>query len=272
MLCDYHIHTKYSFDGDISATPDAICEAAIALGLDDIAFTDHYEVNALPEGIDMPYDATSAFEDIMRAREKFGKQINITYGIEVGQASQYPDIANKFLTEYPVEFVLASLHNLRCKPDFYYMDFSQISEEETRQMYLDYIDELKEMLLSLDKADAVGHITYPFRYVAQAGKSVDLTPYYDRLSSLFELLISKEIALEINASTHAKGYGFTMPSEELISLYRECGGKLITLGSDAHSPAHVGASLDFAAGLAKKYGFNYATVIRKGQKELIKLT
>lgn len=270
-FCDYHIHTCYSFDGDRSATPEAICKAAIERGLTDIAITDHFEVNAIPEGIDTPYDADAAFESVMQVKEIYGKRLNITYGIELGQASQYPDIANDFLRKYPVEFVLASLHNLRGKPDFYYMDFSTIDEDETSSLYRAYLSELLEMIDALDKIDAIGHITYPFRYIARAGKVVDASQFYDGLADIFSVLVKKDVALELNVSTYAKGYGFTMPTPDILSLYRECGGRLITLGTDAHSPSAVGIAIPYAAELAKSVGFDSALVIRGGQKELIKL-
>lgn len=271
FLCDYHIHSKYSFDGDPSATPSAICEAAINNGLTNIAITDHLEANSEREGLYSPYDAKAAYEDIMQVKEHFGKKLNITYGVEIGQANQYPDVANSFLSEFPVEFVLASLHNLRGMQDFYFMDFSIISEDEIRKLYFSYLDEVLEIINSIDRVDSIGHITYPHRYIAQAGKVFDPLCFSDKLSEVFGLMISKDIALEINSSTHAKGLGFTMPQADILSLYRECGGRLITLGSDAHSPFAIGASIPYAAQLAKSVGFDSALVIRNGQKELIKL-
>lgn len=271
FLCDYHIHTKYSFDGDICAAPEAICEAAIERGLTDIAITDHFDVNAEPEGLEQPYNPCTAYDGIMKAREIYGKKLNITYGIEIGQANQYPEIANKFLSQFPVEFVLASLHNLRNMPDFYYMDFSKIDEDEINRLYFAYLSELEETIARLDRTDSIGHITYPYRYAAGAGKKFDCSPFCDRLSELFSLIISRDIAIEVNTSTYTKGYGFTMPDSDILSLYRECGGTLITLGSDAHTPGNVGASIPYALDLVKKTGFDNILVIRGGNRELIKI-
>ena len=43
-FCDSHLHTKYSFDADQSKSGEvfACCEAALAKGLQEISFTDHY--------------------------------------------------------------------------------------------------------------------------------------------------------------------------------------------------------------------------------------
>ena len=270
-FCDYHIHTCYSFDADKSATPRAICQAAIERRLTDIAFTDHFDVNAQAEGLYTPYDADAAYSDIMQAKEEFKNKINITYGIELGQANQYTDLARKMLNAHPYEFVLASLHNLRSMPDFYFLDFKSMESGEIFTLMSDYFDEMTEMIKSIDKIDSLSHITYPCRYIALAEKSIDLSTLYGKIESIFKQIISRDIALEINSSTHIKGLGFCMPDRELLSLYRECGGRLITLGSDAHSPSAVGSSIPYAAELAKSCGFDSALVVRGGNKELMKL-
>lgn len=271
FFCDYHIHSAYSFDGDPSATPIAICEEAILKGITDIAITDHLEANSDAEGLYSPYQAKAAFDAIMQAKELFGKKLNITYGIEIGQANQYPEIANGLLAEFPFEFVLASVHSLRGMQDFYYLDYPSMTEEEIKRLYFAYLDEVIENINTLNKVSSIAHITYPHRYIAQAGLTFDASPFADKLAEVFMVMISKEIALEINSSTHAKGLGFTMPSKDILAIYRECGGRLLTFGSDAHSASAMGGSIPYATELAKSLGFDSAMVIRNSQKELVKL-
>lgn len=271
FFCDYHIHSAYSFDGDPSATPTAICEEAINRGFTDIAITDHLEANSDVEGLYPPYQAKAAFDAIMQAKELFGKKLNITYGIEIGQANQYPDVANGFISEFPVEFVLCSVHSLRGMQDFFFLDYPAMPEGEIQRLYFAYLDEVIEIINSTSRVDSIAHITYPHRYIAQAGLTFDASCFADKLSEVFGLMISKEIALEINSSTHAKGLGFTMPTADILSIYRECGGRLITLGSDAHTVSAMGGSIPYAVELAKSVGLDSALVVRNSQKELIKL-
>ena len=42
-LCDYHIHTRYSSDS--TEEPENIIRHAIELGLDEICFTDHTDLD-----------------------------------------------------------------------------------------------------------------------------------------------------------------------------------------------------------------------------------
>ena len=71
FLCDYHTHTRFSFDGAPAATHDAMCRRALEVGLQSIAFTDHCDINGEVEGIYDPYDADTAFALIAREEIKF---------------------------------------------------------------------------------------------------------------------------------------------------------------------------------------------------------
>ena len=42
---------------------------------------------------------------------------------------------------------------------------------------------------------------------------------------------------------------------EILVLYRDCGGEIVTVGSDAHIPAHVGRGIAQALELVKACGF-----------------
>ena len=45
-----------------------------------------------------------------------------------------------------------------------------------------------------------------------------------------------------------------MPGRELFELYKECGGKYVTVGSDAHEIEDIGANNDLAKKLIEDYG------------------
>ena len=51
---------------------------------------------------------------------------------------------------------------------------------------------------------------------------------------------------EINTSSLRNGSGGTMPDQELLDIYKICGGSRVCLGSDAHFSEHIGAGLDIA--------------------------
>lgn len=270
--CDYHTHTRFSFDGAKNSSPDSLCEAAIARGVTDLAITDHFECNWRAEVAFPPYDADRAYEEIMAAKEKYKGKVNLTYGIEIGQANQYPEEAKALLLSHDYEFVIGSIHNLRGALDFHYWDFKRIFEDMSPAYigycFERYINELCEVVDTLDKIDTVAHLTYLQRYCAMSGNEYDFMAHADKMAVLFEKIAKHDIALEVNVSTLWKGFGFPMPQKEILSLYRDCGGRLITVGTDSHSPEHIGECVDQAFDNLREIGLRDILVIRNGEKHI----
>lgn len=272
--CDYHTHSYFSFDGDSSSTPDALCKAAIAKGITDLAITDHFECNWNSDinGGYPPLDTVRAYNEIMIAKEKYADVLNVSVGLELGQANQYPDEAYSVLSRHSYDFVIGSIHNLTSMQDFCCFDFSKdFADEYIYELFEKNIDELCQVLDMHIGIDTLAHITYMQRYLALAGKSHDFTTHTDSLSRLFSKMISQNIALEVNVSTLWKGLGFAMPSYDILSIYRSCGGKLITVGTDAHSPQNVGDCVDVGFELIKSVGFDSVLVVRDCIKTSIKI-
>ncbi len=271
-LCDCHTHTCFSFDGDKNTTPDSLSLAAIDNGVIDLCITDHFEANNFAESISAPYDDAAAFTAMNEAKEKYRGRINISRGIELGQAYQYPEEAKRILSSHSYDFVILSLHNLRGLEDFYYMDFSKVNEVEAKALFERCLDETLENIEAFgDFADTLGHITYMHRYAPALFERMGFEPFYSQLEDIFKRMISKNLALELNVSTFNKGLGFFMPDRQLLSFYKECGGRLITVGSDSHSAYGVGCGIRDGFELLKSLGFDSVCVVRDGKKQLQKI-
>ena len=68
-------------------------------------------------------------------------------------------------------------------------------------------------------------------------------------------MIADGKGIELNTSSHRYGLKDSTPSVDILILYRSLGGRIITLGSDSHKPAHLGAYLQEAAGELRELGF-----------------
>ena len=274
LLCDYHIHTNFSFDADKDATVDAMCQAAISRGLTHIAITDHLDVNYKYDYPTIHYDAKGAREAILRAKEKYKDKLYVSYGIEIGQAHQYPDDTRRILEENNFEFIISSLHNIRSMPDFYFYfkDNKDAPREKIDKIYDVCLDEICEGLtLFGDRVNTIGHISYMHRYLAECGLTLDFSCHKEKLQRLFSLIIEKGVALEVNTSTFYKGLGFTMPPRELVEEYYSAGGRLITLGSDAHTPENVGRGIAEAIEMLKEIGFDSVVCMQDGEVKNMKI-
>ena len=99
------------------------------------------------------------------------------------------------------------------------------------------------------------------------GNHAALDRYEDPLRRIFAILADKGKALEVNTCR-----GTTVEDWRwLLGLYRDCGGKYITLGSDAHRPEDVGKGLLDAARPLKETGFSKLTHYVKHQPRLTEL-
>ncbi|MBQ9121564.1 MAG: histidinol-phosphatase HisJ family protein [Clostridia bacterium] len=260
-LCDNHTHTKFSFDG--SDSPDALCEAAIRNGVHEISITDHYDIDGIAEGIYTPYLAEEAKAAILAARDKYAGRLQVNYGIELGQANHMPEESAAFIEKYGFDYVLGSIHNLRGVPDFCYLKYEDMSDRLIELLIERSLDEILE-IARLDYVTTLAHITYPHRYATLAKRDVDLMKFTDRFRAIFKEIIERGISLEINTST-LRTAGITMPTYPVFRLYRECGGELVSFGSDSHKSEYIGYRIPEAQRILADMGFAYQTVIREGK-------
>ncbi|MBP3686377.1 MAG: histidinol-phosphatase HisJ family protein [Clostridia bacterium] len=246
FLADYHVHCIYSFDYDQSAdcTPMSVCRHALDNGMSEIAFTDHYCVNAITDGSLPDVDLVSRCRDILEAKAAFEGKLTVRHGIELGQPTQREDVALCLLSENDFDFVIGSLHNNEGFPDFYYLDYKSFSPYEINSLWDIYLKETMEHIRwGKGRFHTLGHLNYLERYIHRDGMKtcVDKTARLEVYREIFRLLIENDIALELNTSGLSKGLGDTVPDSDLVRLYREVGGELFTVGSDAHTPAKVGS-------------------------------
>ena len=203
------------------------------------------------------------------AREALGGRIKIQLGVELGQAAEDFERAEAFLKDAPpLDFIIGSAHNLTWehgRRDFCTLE--HLTEEEGRGYIADYIEELME-LARWGKFSVLGHLTLPLRYFNEnLGMHMTFAGFEDQLAALFECIIPKGIGIELNTNR-----GHTpLPDREILKLYRDLGGELITLGSDAHTPEYVGCAIRDRQALLRSLGYEYFMTYEKLQPVYHKL-
>ena len=83
-----------------------------------------------------------------------------------------------------------------------------------------------------------------------------LKKYKEKIDKILGIIIEKEIALEINTSSYEALNDF-MPTKEIIEKYFNMGGRLLTVGSDAHVTQNASVNFEKAIEFIKKTGFEY---------------
>ncbi len=259
MYCsDYHLHTRISSDSPASLEEQA--RSALQAGLQELCVTDHW--NLLDQmGNPLPHirDWTQSIAQIRQARQLFGSQLEIRLGVEVGNGQIDPDGVCEGLAQAgdELDFVIGSLHNLSlCSGGVGIFTAAHQCQEPSEGIALleDYMDTL-EFLAETNTFDVIGHVIYPLRYLPQPWQ-LTLDPYEERLRNLFSRLVQSGRGIEFNTTQ-----GHTIEEwTPVLKLYQECGGEILTIGSDAHRSGQVGAGFQDACRLLKSLGFNwYAT-------------
>lgn len=267
-LIECHFHDRISFDCEPSVTLDAMCDAALRAGVGTLALTNHYELDSILAGRLQPPDYEAEEQELLAAREKYAGRLTILRGIEIGQPYADPEACEKLLRARPYDVVLGSVHLLSNGLDFYDYRNLELSDEEFRAMWEDYLGLLLKNA-SGSPVDVQTHITYPLRYIPPERRA-RITGLPGREVELFEPILrrlaERGIALEINTSTVRRPDAHLPepdPGLTLLKRYRELGGELLSMGSDAHRPADMAAGLREGALLAQEAGFRYLTVFRE---------
>ena len=191
--------------------------------------------------------------------------IKVGLGIELGQATFALDAAQKALSAYDWDFVLGSLHNIEGGTDFYYVDYRSADIEKLTSLYFkDLYD-----LVKWNGFDVLSHLYYHLRYIYRQGLELDIKKYETEIREIFKLLISNGKGIEVNNSSLYDAFGDVIPGLYFLKIYREMGGEIITIGSDAHVEDRVGLGVDYAVGLLKEAGFKAISSFEKRKVSFI---
>lgn len=258
-ILDMHTHTDNSFDGNHSTM--FMCECAERMGLRGVAFTDHIETDIFYQD-DFDRRAKNSYFDIVKARDAFRGKLLVFVGVELGEPTYDLPTAEKLLNTLRYDFVIGSIHNLRGQEDFYFLDVENTDDREIREILTEYFEEERK-LAEWGKADTLGHLTYPLRYICgEHGRKVDLRDYSTQIEAVLKALIHSGTALEINTSGLYQKLQSTMPPEEIVAQYRRMGGERITIGSDSHYGEKLGSGIQQGMELAVRCGFREMTIFQ----------
>jgi histidinol-phosphatase (PHP family) len=256
-LPDYHIHTRFSCDSD--AEMAAACEAAIARGLSEIAFTDHVDF-----GPDDPPEShlhpVEYLAEIEHCRACFDNQLTIRAGAEIGEPHLFTEKAASILKQGDFDFILGSAH---------YADGMQPAwreaffEQPLQQAYEAYFYQVVRLAAEGD-FDVLAHLDLIKRDARKFGKAYDgPEPYADMIRTALRSLVERGKGLEINTSPLRLGQLELCPSLQVLHWYRELGGEILTFGSDAHTPDAIGSCFDVAMEMAQAAGFTRLATFNK---------
>ena len=122
-----------------------------------------------------------------------------------------------------------------------------------------YFTEMLKNINTIDKFCVYGHIDFISRYGIYKDNSLKYRDYSDLIDEVLKTLINKNKGIEINTSGYRYKLNQTYPQYDILKRYKELGGEIITIGSDAHTPDYVGDHFEVAYEMLVKSGFKYIT-------------
>ena len=176
--------------------------------------------------------------------------------MEFGQLDISPE-CNKTVRRYPFDFVLGSVHKLEN------IDLTQliVTEKNARSIGDAYYYHLLKLSEEGD-FDCLAHMDYFKKHCAKQNLPDLYEEYQPTIKKVLENVIRRGKGIEINTACMGGILEDTMPGLETLRMYKELGGRIITVGSDSHRPERIGYGFDRVYQMLKEAGFDSISVYK----------
>ncbi|MCR4807495.1 MAG: histidinol-phosphatase HisJ family protein [Lachnospiraceae bacterium] len=270
ILGDFHLHSSHSED---SETPmEEQIEAGIKAGLKYMCFTEHMDPDwPIREG-EKPeaflLDTDSYLKHYRECRDKYADRIDLRFGVEYGFQSHLADHNREYVDAYPFDFVIGSQH-LCFGMDVYYPEYFEGMTE--KEAYRKYFESTLESVCLFDGYDILGHIDYVVRYGPNKNRDYSYRDHAEVIDEILMQLIKRGKGIELNTGGFRKLGNEPNPCTDILKRYRDLGGEIITVGSDAHRPASVAYDFARAQALLKDLGYSHYCIFKDRSPQFLDL-
>ena len=270
MIIDQHVHSKISHDG-ISTMNEHISYASVH-GINEITFTEHYDDYIGIKTNLKTLDVSEYKNEYMKIKEN--SLVKTNFGIEIGLRPESYNKISKVVKENDFDFIIGSSH-ITCGVDISYDKsfFEGLNPHQAVNKYLSEV--LKNINIYKNEFDVYGHIDYVIRYIIKnygnVMTKIDYNEFSDILDEILLSIIKYDKGIEVNTSGFRYGLDSSHPNIDIIKRYRKLGGKIITIGSDAHKASDLASNFNDVFDMLIESGFDYYTVYHKRNKEFVKI-
>ena len=246
LLVDYHIHTRLC--GHAVGEPEDYLRRAIELGLPEIGFADHMPIPGRPDpGIYMALDDLPRYADAVQELRASVSGIRVRLGIEMDYLPGAMDDILTAAEPFAFDYIYGSVHYI---DEFGFSDSRNAggySGRDRDALYRRYFELFREAVGS-GAFDVMAHPDI----IKKHGLTTTL-PLGTLYSEAADALARAGVAIEINTSGLRRPAAEVYPSLAFLRAFA-ARDVPVTLGSDAHAPAHVGFDFDKALGLLELAG------------------
>ncbi len=260
-MYDFHVHSDYSMD--CKYLMEEMVVEAINNNMKSICFTDHIDYDVTEKRIDIDFRTNDYFKKVNQVKYKYLKNIEILAGVEIGMQPHLGERYNEIIDNNPFDFVIMSIHSIDGK-DIHLDGFT--NNKSPIDALTKYYEYLYQCVNSFDNFDVLGHIDYIDRYFSESTILPDFDEYSSLVRDILKLVIEKGKGIEVNTAGIKYGLKYYHPKPQILKLYKDLGGEIITIGSDAHSPKFIGYEYKGAEKLLRELGFKYIYLFKERKK------
>lgn len=254
MTADYHMHTSFSTDAE--NPPEEMIRGAIQKGLRTICITDHMDIDFSENPEEFTFDTERYFAVLKPLQEQYRSVIDVRIGVETGLQPHLGETLHRYVNQYPFDFVIGSVHLIEGEDPYNGVLFRNYTD---REAYRKAFEETITNIRNNRDFDVLGHIDYVVRYGKNQAKEYSCGEYSDYIDEILNTLIADGKGIELNTAGLKYGLGFAHPHPDILKRYRELGGEILTIGSDAHKPEHTAYAFEKAKEILRESGFRYYT-------------
>jgi histidinol-phosphatase (PHP family) len=250
---DQHLHTFLSFDSEEQF------ENYLAYQPEFFVATDHFDLKN-------PYsnyrDDIPDYEKLQQCHHSLQDKTatKLLKGIEIGVVPGQETQIREYLVQHPYDLKLVSIHQ---NGTFDYMDDAVLQKDKfiVAKMYFEQMATVLDTFLD-------GHILTHFDYGLRRFDftAAELAEHFEQeLTTIFKKVVARELAFEVNAKSFGP-YQNAALYEYAIPLYQSVGGKLFTLGSDAHKASDYRLLFPEMSAMLRSFGVEQLAVFQGNER------
>jgi histidinol-phosphatase (PHP family) len=252
---DLHVHSTCSVDGGSSI--EEYARQAKVMGLAEVGCCEHVDLD--PRDVGYGYLDPGRYAREMAAARSAVPGVRLLQGVEITYQSGLQEALLEWQESCPWDYVVASVHMVD-----YADGWAIISEpgamgayfasHSQRQAYGPYFAELLRAVKS-GLGDVLGHLDLVKRFGVRQYGRLDPAAFEEEIREILLAAAQRGIGLEINTSGLRQSPGEPYPALTVLRWYRELGGEVVTVGSDAHHADDLGRDIAEALDMAREAGF-----------------
>lgn len=269
-----------------------MCAQAVRAGISAICFTEHVDFDPQNPHYGF-YDYANVLREIEAARRKAGKSVKIRIGVELDLQPPFLEQAAEFLAGKQFDLVLGSFHFLNQEfvgTAAYFRTFQPRSEAEGEKV--PYSGNYREAVTGIESSIIEKGIAAYFRTLMEIARNAEfdvlahvdlikwqmaaswgdqiLAAHEEEARTILRVLAQRGKGIEVNT----KGLRYTcnemFPTLALLKAFKEMGGEIVTVGSDAHRAEEVGMGIVQAYDMVRAAGFRHITFFHERRPWVLK--